>query len=174
MPVLTLEPLNTAAFAPFGDVINIVGEPSFPINAGTTARYHDLGAIDVLGGSAHAAISMARGQGFSLPMALRLLERHPLGSQAWLPRGKTPFVVVVAPNSADDRPDMRQLRAFYAQGGQGVNYHAGTWHHPLLTHDEEGQSGDFYVVDRIGTEANCDEVVLTGDWTVAGPCPNGE
>ncbi|MDO4640221.1 MAG: ureidoglycolate lyase [Neisseria sp.] len=76
--------------------------------------------------------------------------------------------MVVAPNGANDKPDETQMRAFYAEHGQGVNYHAGTWHHPLLTHSEIGNSGDFIVVDRIGAGNNCDEVALARSWVVTG------
>lgn len=153
MALLKLEPLEKDAFAPFGDVIQIRDEEWFPINNGTTRRYHNLGAIQVLGSNGSAAISMARGDAFDFPLSIRMLERHPLGSQAWIPFNGVSFIAVVAPNGSDDRPDEAHLRAFYVEGGQGVNYHAGTWHHPLISLK---QQGDFIVIDRIGSEPNCD------------------
>lgn len=164
--ILKLEPLTTSAFQPFGDVIEIKGEPSFPINGGTTARYHDLGKIQIESDGDRSAISMARGNGYQYPIEIKMLERHPKGSQAWIPSNATPFVVVVAENGDDDKPNEQTLRAFFAQGHQGVNYHKGTWHHPLLTYSE-GQ-GDFIVIDRIGKGNNCDEVDLSQCYVVTG------
>lgn len=162
---LLLEPLTPQAFAPFGDVIQRQGNDSFPINQGSTQRYHDLGSIQVAGQGGRAAISVAVGDAFAFPITIRLLERHPLGSQAWLPWNRLPYVVVVAPNGADDTPDETQLRAFLAQGDQGVNYHAGTWHHPLLSlHD----GSEFIVVDRLGNEPNCDEINLQRTYSIQG------
>ena len=165
---ITLEPLTKAAFAPFGDVIEIEGSASYPINQGTTQRFHHLGKVQILGDDGVAGISMARGDAFQLPVTIRMLERHPIGSQAWIPTNNTPFIVVVAPNGADDLPDESHLRAFYATGQQGVNYHAGTWHHPLMSY---GQQGDFIVVDRIGTTPNCDERDLRAHYVVGDFIP---
>lgn len=157
MTILKLERLTKETFTPFGDVIEMGDRPWFPINGGTTRRYHDLGRIQVAGEDGQGGISMARGDAFEFPLTIQMLERHPLGSQAWIPFNGTPFIAVVAPNGADDRPDESAIRAFYVEGEQGVNYHQGTWHHPLMS---LGRQGDFIVVDRIGTVANCDECTL--------------
>lgn len=165
MSILKLEPLTQEAFAPFGDVIQMEGRPWFPINGGTTRRYHDLGRVHISGEDGQAGISMARGDAFNYPLRVAMLERHPLGSQAWIPCNQTPFVAVVAPNGPDDLPDETALRAFYVAPSQGVNYHQGTWHHPLMS---LGKTGDFIVIDRIGTAPNCDEVDLQIIRTVDG------
>lgn len=164
--ILKLEKLTAESFAPFGDVIEILGEASFPINGGTTARYHDLGKIQTEQDGDRPAISMARGSGYQFPIEIKMLERHPKGSQAWIPTNGTPFVVVVAPNGLEDRPDESQLRAFFAEGHQGVNYHKGTWHHPLLTYSQG--TGDFVVIDRIGKGNNCDEQDLSKTYIITG------
>ncbi|MAK56008.1 MAG: ureidoglycolate lyase [Pusillimonas sp.] len=163
--VLKLEPLTKEAFAPFGDVICTRGNASFPINNGTTQRYHHVGKVQVHGEDGQAGISLAVGGAFSFPINIAMLERHPLGSQAWIPAARNPFVVVVAPNGANDRPDENGIRAFYAEGDQGVNYYAGVWHHPLLS---LGQQGDFIVVDRIGSAPNCDECDLNQIFVIDG------
>lgn len=157
MSILKLERLIKETFAPFGDVIEMDGRPWFPINGGTTRRYHDLGRVQVVGSDGQGGISMARGDAFEFPLHIAMLERHPLGSQAWIPVNGTPFIAVVAPNGADDCPDESAIRAFYVEPWQGVNYRLGTWHHPLMS---LGRQGDFVVVDRIGTAANCDECAL--------------
>lgn len=153
---IPLEPLERVRFAPFGDVIDLDAD-WFPINQGTTRRYHALGDVQLRGRDGRGVISLAVAQRVALPVAVRMLERHPLGSQAWIPRGQAPFIIVVAPNGADDRPDESRIRAFHARADQGVNYHAGVWHHPLLCLAEAGQ---FIVVDRDGPGHNCDEADL--------------
>tara|TARA_R100000306_G_C4377943_1_gene142821 strand:+ start:2318 stop:2842 length:525 start_codon:yes stop_codon:yes gene_type:complete len=163
--ILKLEPLTKEAFEPFGDVICTRGNTSFPINNGTTQRYHHLGKVQVFGEEGQAGISLAVGGARSFPIKVSMLERHPLGSQAWIPVGRNPFVVVVAPNGANDCPDESGIRAFYVEGDQGVNYHAGVWHHPLLSLD---QQGDFIVVDRIGAAPNCDEQDLNQFFVIDG------
>jgi ureidoglycolate lyase len=103
-------------------------------------------------------------------MALSLLERHPLGSQAFMPLSQLPYLVVVAPPADASRPDLAHLRCFATGPGQGVNYAAGTWHHPLLALQAEC---DFLVVDRGGaaSDHNCDEFALEGLglWLAVGP-----
>lgn len=163
--ILKLEPLTSSAFAPFGQVISTQDNDGFPINNGTTRRYHHLGQVEVLGDDGQPGISLATGGAFDFPITVKMLERHPLGSQAWIPVNGTSFIVVVAPNGSDDRPDERAIRAFYATGQQGVNYAAGTWHHPLLTLAEPG---NFIVIDRIGTAPNCDECNLQQTFVVDG------
>jgi ureidoglycolate lyase len=86
------------------------------------------------------------------------MERHPLGSQAFVPLGEVRYAVVVAPAG---ELDPTQLRAFWVNAGQGVNYAKGVWHHPLLAFD---RVSDFLVVDRGGQQPNCDEVALDGVW----------
>lgn len=157
MSILKLERLTRESFAPFGDVIEIGNRDWFPINGGTTRRYHDQARVQVTGDDGQAGISMARGDAFEFPLSINMLERHPLGSQAWIPVNGTPFIAVVAPNGVDDLPDETGIRAFYVEGVQGVNYHQGTWHHPLMS---LGRTGDFIVIDRIGTAPNCDERTL--------------
>jgi ureidoglycolate lyase len=155
--ILRPEPLTRAGFARFGDVIEIPDAAHYPINEGTTERFHDLAAVDVAEGGGRALINIFRGQPRDLPLPIRMMERHPLGSQAFIPLGANPWLVVVAP--AGGVPNPSDLRAFAAGAGQGVNYHRGVWHHPLIALD--GVS-DFLVIDRGGPGSNCDEYVLDG------------
>ena len=146
------EPLTAAAFAPFGDVIETVGATHYPINEGTTERYHDLAGIDVANEGGQALINIFRGQPRKLPMPLRIVERHPLGSQAFIPLGTAPYLIVVA--AAGDPPGPGDLRAFLARPDQGVNYRRGVWHHPLIALESVS---DFLVIDRGGPGDNCEE-----------------
>ena len=80
---LKLEPLTCAEFAPFGDVLEVAGDPDKIINAGMCGRYHDRANIECDGGT--AGISLFKSQARSLPITLDMMERHPEGSQAFLP-----------------------------------------------------------------------------------------
>ena len=81
MGTLTIEPLTSAAFAPFGQVIETSGAQHYPINNGMTERYHDLARVELGGVHPRPLISIFHGQPYSLPLTLKLVERHPLGSQ---------------------------------------------------------------------------------------------
>lgn len=153
---LTIEPLTREAFAPFGDVIEASeAVQHFSINGGNTERYHDLARLDA-GPDGRLIVSIFRGQPRTLPFTLSMMERHPLGSQAFVPLSGRAYLVVVAPPGA--APSAGNLRCFRASGQQGVNYAAGTWHHPLLALDAVS---DFLVMDRSGSGPNCDEVQLS-------------
>lgn len=162
MTALEIEPLAAAAFAPFGEVIEIAGAEAREINQGTTTRFHDLCRIDVSASGGRALLSLFRADGRPSPIVIELLERHPLGSQAFFPVSNADWLVVVATGAADDasRPDLAALRCFRARGDQGVNYARGVWHHPVLV---LAPRQDFLVVDRGGPDgedasANLDEV----------------
>ena len=153
---IVARPLSREAFAPFGDVIEAAGA-SFPINDGMCDRFHDQARMEFVG-DGRAGISVGYGRPYPLPHAFDLMERHPLGSQAFMPLGDAPYLVVVAPDPASPP------RAFLARAGQGVSFRPGTWHHALLALERES---DFLVVDRAGTAPNCDEVALPQPWTIA-------
>lgn len=153
---LTAEPLTADAFAPFGDVIDARMSDSFPINAGRTQRHHDLAKVETLGDNARTLINIFVSQPVTLPLELTFLERHPLGSQAFMPLHQERFIVVVAPPGETINPE--DVRAFVTDGRQGVNYHAGTWHAIQSVLDREGE---FVVIDRGGDGNNCDEYPLT-------------
>lgn len=151
----TIDPLTADAFAPFGDVIEATrAKESFIINQGYTQRFHDLAKIDVANNGGQIAVNIFRSQPLPTPMNICRLERHPLSSQAFIPLSGRPYLVVVAPPG-----DLRetQIQVFHASANQGVNYHAGTWHHFCLALHEQS---DFLVIDRIGDGENCDEVTL--------------
>jgi len=156
--VLAVEALTRAAFAPFGEVIQAAGAATeHAINDGTAQRFHDLARVDTDADGGRPIVSVFRAQPRTLPFVVRMLERHPLGSQAFMPLGPHPYLVVVS-----EGPD-RVPCAFLAQPGQGINLHRGVWHHPLLA---LGATSDFLVLDRGGPGANCDEVTLTTAWTI--------
>ena len=157
---LTVEPLTDAAFAPWGEVIAArAGAGDFAINDGTAQRHHALGLVDVGGAGALAVISIVRAAPRSLPFELSVIERHPLGSQAFVPLDPGMRYIVVVATAPEAVP-----RAFLATG-QGINYRRGAWHHPLIALDG---GGDFLVVDRVGPGANCDEAPIGGRYRIPG------
>jgi ureidoglycolate lyase len=156
MKTLTVEPLTRAAFEPFGDVIELDGAHHFPINGGTTERFHDLARVDIgADAGGRPLINVFRGQPRAQPIEISMMERHPLGSQAFLPIGVVSYLVVVAPAGSFDASAMR---VFSTRGWQGVNYARGVWHHPLIVLDSVA---DFIVVDRGGSGDNCEETYLS-------------
>jgi ureidoglycolate lyase len=154
-PRLSVEPLTREAFRPFGEVIGTEGARHFPINDGTAERYHDLARLDLTAEGGRPILSLFRAQPRGLPMHVSIIERHSLGSQAFMPLSPRPYLVVVAP--AGEAPSVKELRAFAATKGEGVNYAAGVWHSPLLALEAES---DFLVVDRGGPDDDCETLTL--------------
>ncbi len=143
------QPLTREAFAPFGDVIQIEGSDQFEINSGYTTRVHDLIDIQLGGENARAQFSFFLGR--PRPLEIKMLEKHPLGSQAFYPIEDKRWLVVVA-----SAPEPESVCAFWATGKQGVNYHSNVWHHPLLVIEPQ----QFVIIDRGGDGHNCDEIEL--------------
>lgn len=154
----TPEPLTAEAFAPYGDVIDSsAAREQLVINEGNTTRFHDLMALDVADGGGEPCVSIFRSTPPPQPVLIKLMEYHPLGSQAFMPLGDNPYLVVVAEAGPFDAAG---IRVFLAQPGQGVNYHKGTWHHYCLALNEVS---NFLVIDRMGGGDNCVEHMLTKD-----------
>jgi ureidoglycolate lyase len=99
--MIPLQPLTAEAFAPFGDVLSVYGEPDRIINQGLCGRYHDRAQMAFDGG--RAGISLFRAELRALPLSLDMMERHPDGSQAFLPMSMDPFAVIVAPDAGAGR-----------------------------------------------------------------------
>jgi ureidoglycolate lyase len=152
---IPVESLTRDAFQMFGDVIEAEDRNSLITNQGTARRYNDLAAVDVTQDGGRPLISLYRVEPTPLPAVLRLMERHPIASQAFIPLASARFLVVVAP--AHEQPTPGNMRAFLTNGQQGVNYRRGTWHHPMLAIDAVT---DFLVVDRGDEGGNYDEVML--------------
>jgi ureidoglycolate lyase len=146
---ILIQPMDAEAFAPFGDVLDTGGAPDRIINQGLCGRYHDRARLDFADG--RAGVSLFKAEPRSLPLALTMVERHPDGSQCFIPMSMDPFLVIVAPDAggAPGRP-----LAFETEPGQAVNFHRGTWHGVLTPLHAPGL---FAVVDRIGAGANLEE-----------------
>lgn len=152
-------PLTADAFAPFGAVIEARGQPRL-INAGRCERFHGLAALDVEG---EAGISLFRSQTVDLPYEFDLVERHPLGSQAFVPMTADPFLVVVAPDE-DGTPGTP--RAFITNGAQAIQFHRNAWHGVLTPLSGPGL---FAVIDRTSEGSNLEEFRYPDPWRVVAP-----
>jgi ureidoglycolate lyase len=148
---LVPKPLTSERFAPFGDVIESVVDRTAAMNAERFERFDDLCRLD-MSDDGRVAVSIARCRAASaLPYRLDMVERHPLGSQAFVPLGPSRMIVVVAP--PEESVEASDLCAFVTNGRQGINYHRGTWHMPLIAF-ETGQ--EFLIIDRAADQPNCD------------------
>ncbi|APT31734.1 ureidoglycolate lyase [Methylobacterium phyllosphaerae] len=160
---IVAQPLTAAAFAPFGTVIDAAAVAPRPMNAGMARRFHDLAEIEVVGEGARVVIGLVEAQPYPLPLRLGLVERHPLGAQAFLPLSAAPFLVVVCPDE-EGRPGRPQ--AFVTAPRQGICYARNTWHGVLTPY---GQPQDFVVVDRGGPGVNLEEHTFAEPWPVNLP-----
>ena len=155
---ILIRPLTAEDFAPFGQVLETAGDPDRLINQGLCGRWHDRARLDFVGGQ--AGISLFRSETRALPYRLEMVERHPLGSQAFIPTSHDPFLVIVAPD-AGGVPG--QPLAFRTAPGQGINIARNTWHGVLTPLHAPGL---FAVIDRIGDGANLEEHWFLTPYTV--------
>lgn len=153
LPSIQPLPLTQAAFAPFGDVIEQDGSAPLSINQGFAERFHDLANIDVATEGGQASVSLFTAHPRPNPIAIHLMERHPLGSQLFYPLQDRPWLVLVC---ADPQVPA-SYRAFTATGHQGVNYARHVWHHPLLVVESFSR---FLIIDRTGPGNNLEEIWL--------------
>lgn len=163
MQALKLETLTPAEFAPFGVVLDKDIAEKRMINEGTTERFHALAMADTESEGGRTILSLFRGQPRAFPYRITMMERHPLGSQAFFPVTNRTWIVVVALD-VDGRPG--QPRAFRVPGHIGVQYARNVWHHPLIA---VGQPSDFLVMDREGGGANLEEVSYGRPYLIVGP-----
>jgi ureidoglycolate lyase len=158
MRVIRPAPLTDQVFAPFGDVLDATGDFRL-INAGLCRRHHDRARLD-FGADGRGGISIFKADPRALPYSFDIIERHPDGSQAFIPMTADPFLIIVSPDP------QAEPRAFLTNGAQGINLHRGTWHGVLTPLSAPGL---FAVVDRIGTTPNLEEHRYATPWTVLAP-----
>jgi ureidoglycolate lyase len=157
---IIIEPLIKEAFAPFGQVLATEGAHHFPINNGMTERYHDLANVEIGGENGRTMISIFHGRPYELPLTLKMVERHPFGSQAFMPLHNRSFLVTVCPDN-DGKPGAP--RTFLTQPGTGINIGRNIWHGVLTALYEPG---DFLVVDRGGDGINLEEYFFDDPYTI--------
>ena len=158
MAALECLPIDGASYRPYGALISAGGE-SVPANQGTAERSNFLSGLENSRPEAARPnvcvyrCSPARAN----PFPVRLLERHPFSTQIFIPMGGVRrYLAVVA--LGGEKPDLATLRAFWAGPGQGISYHPGVWHHPMVVLDAPGDMA--CVVFEDGTEGDCATVSL--------------
>ncbi|UUX49209.1 ureidoglycolate lyase [Nisaea acidiphila] len=156
---IAAKPLTVGAFAPYGEVLEASGAPDYMINAGLCGRYHDRARPET-DPEGEVALSIGRSDAISLPLTLKMMERHPDGSQAFVPMNGTRFLVIVA---ADENGVPGRPEAFLTNGTQGIQYKRNCWHGVLAP--LEGPA-DFLIVDRIGPGNNLEEHHLAAPYTI--------
>jgi ureidoglycolate lyase len=157
---IVAEPLTPDAFSAFGEVVAAEGAPDRIINQGLCGRYHDRATLTATDG--RVGLSLFDAEPRSLPYRLDMVERHPLGSQAFVPMTNASFLVVVAPGT-DAGPGAP--RAFLTAPGQAINLFANVWHGVLTPLSAPGL---FAVIDRIGEGSNLEEHWFDEPFTVVG------
>jgi ureidoglycolate lyase len=163
---LIAEPLTRAAFAPFGDVVSAGLGEGTSANQGTAVRFNWAAGLESTRGAARPNLAVFRSAPQPLPFTVKLLERHPCSTQAFLPLVCARFLVCVAPTAPDGGPDLAGLRAFVCSPGQGVNYHRGVWHHPIVALDTPAEFAMLAWED--GTASDCEERPLSEHLSVTG------
>lgn len=161
--VITAKPLTQESFAEFGQVIEIGGDNHFSINGGKAERFHALATADATGQNARVLISTVRGTPYDFPLKLTMVERHPFGSQAFIPLDPRPFLVVVC---HDEGGKPGTPHAFVAAPGQGINYPRNSWHGVLTP---IGEPQNFAIVDRGGDGNNLEEFFFDEPYEVRLP-----
>ena len=135
-------------FSSFGDIISTKDVKPININEGYAKRFDDLADIDISNDEGKAIVSIFSALKRNFPMKIDMMEKHPLGSQAFIPMKETTFLVLVAPQG--DSPDINMIKSFIVPPGIGVNYKPGIWHFPLISTIDM----NFLVVDRKGPGNN--------------------
>ena len=155
---MKIDKLTKEAFSPFGDVVEIEGAQHFTINQGFAERFNNLANIDVNAEGGEVNISIFTTIARPKPIAITLMERHPLGTQLFYPLQNEDWLVLVC----DDPLREASYRLFQASGKQGINYGRNIWHHPLLVHSENC----FLIIDRSGPGHNLQEIMLPQVMTI--------
>jgi len=150
MTNLVIKPklINKENFKKFGDMITTDDIKPLEINDGYAKRYDGIANLDAKKDDGESIISIFSAIKRSFPMKVDMMEKHPLGSQAFIPMKETTFLAFVAPGA--DKPDLNKIEAFIIPKGVGVNYNAGIWHFPLIATEDM----NFLVVDRKGSGDN--------------------
>ena len=161
MRSLVAQPITREAFAPFGDIIDFGKGSDFAINNGMCDRFHYLAECEAVGEDAKTIISLGRARKYDVPLTLNMMERHPFGSQAFVPLEPYRLLVVVAP---DDNGKPGEPVPFVTEPGQGVNYRRNVWHSVLTPFEKQS---DFLIVDRHGVENNLEEYFFEEAFSVS-------
>ena len=146
--IINPKPITKENFSKFGDMITTNDIKPLEINNGYAKRFDGIANVDTSKDNGETIISIFSALKRSFPMKIDMMEKHPLGSQAFVPMKETTFLVFVAPKG--NKPDLNKIEAFIVPPGIGVNYNPGTWHFPLIS----TENMNFLVIDRKGSGDN--------------------
>ena len=146
--IITPIPITKENFAKYGDMISTKDIKPLEINNGYAKRYDGIANLNTSNDNGETTISIFSALKRNFPMKIDMMEKHPLGSQAFIPMKETTFLVFVAPK--EEKLDLNKIEAFIIPPGIGVNYKPGTWHFPLISTEDM----NFLVVDRKGSGDN--------------------
>ena len=146
--LITPKAISKENFLKFGDVISTKNIEPININNGYAKRFDDIANLNTSKDNGETTISIFAALKRDFPMKIDMMEKHPLGSQAFIPMKETTFLVLVAPEGG--KPDIKKIESFIVPPGIGVNYNPGTWHFPLISTEDM----NFLVVDRKGSGNN--------------------
>ena len=140
--------ITKANFTAYGDLISSDDVKPMDINAGYAKRFNNLANINTSKDRGETIMSIFSALKRTFPMKIDMMEKHPLGSQAFIPMKETTFLAFVAPSG--DKPEIEKIKSFIISPGMGINYKPGIWHFPLIS----TENMNFLVVDRKGDGNN--------------------
>ena len=158
MHQIQAQPLTAEAFSPFGQVVSAGLKQGSSANQGTAVRFDWCADLRNARSEAKPNLAVFRSTPLEPPITIKLLERHPQNTQAFMPMIVSRFMIIAAPNLRDGSPDTEQLQAFLCLPGQGINYNAGVWHHPIIALDQPAEFAMLAWED--GTPLDCEEFPL--------------
>ena len=162
MNILPIENINRELFLPFGDIIEKTNsKKKLTINQGTTIRHTEISKLNLNLNNGESFISIFSGEPRKIPIEIRVLEKHPLATQTFLPIQNFEWLVVVA-EEKNNLPNLESLRCFKINSEFGITYKTNTWHHPLLVLKKH----DFWVIDRINKKEKIDANLVEFDFDI--------
>ena len=146
--IIKPKPISKENFSKFGDMITTDNLKPIEINNGYAKRFDGIANLNTAKDNGETTISIFSALKRNFPMKIDMMEKHPLGSQAFIPMKETTFLAFVAPHG--EKPDLNKIESFIIPPGIGINYNPGTWHFPLISTEDM----NFLVVDRKGSGDN--------------------
>jgi ureidoglycolate lyase len=162
MKNIPIEKLDSDVFSRFGNVLEKNNASELrSINQGTTSRYHNISELDLESKDGNSGISIFSGLPRDLPIEIKIMEKHPVASQSFLPIQNYDWLIVVS-EEKNELPDLNTLRCFHVNGETGITYNKNVWHHPLLVKKKQ----DFWVIDRINDQEDTSINLKEYDFTI--------
>ena len=140
--------ISRSNFGSYGDLISTDDINPMNINEGYAKRFDNLANLDTSKDSGKTIVSIFSALKRTFPMKIHMMEKHPLGTQAFIPMKETTFLAFVAPSG--ESPEIDKIQSFVIPPKRGINYKPGIWHFPLIS----TENINFLVIDRKGSGDN--------------------